>query len=268
VVPTPLTVVGAVAGVAAVIDISEMPGDLVPKRSRRAQVKKWLGAYFFKAEVAFVDFSQAAGRARFTEAHELGHRVIPWHRGAYVDDEQSLFRDTESLLEKEANLAAAHLIFQGSPFFERAFDYPLSLRTPILLAGQFGASLHPTIRFYVEQHVEPLAVVIAGRYPRHDGTVPIFQALESSAFRERFGPVAARFPSLSLPIDETRPLGPLLNAARRSIEPSECPVSFKDARGARQRFVAEAFFNQYCFFLTFAPHSRLRHGRRIAVRAS
>lgn len=245
-----------------------MPTDLVPKRSRRAQVKKWLGAYFFKAEVAFVDFSQAAGRARFTEAHELGHRVIPWHRGAYVDDEQSLFRDTEALLEKEANLAAAHLIFQGSPFFERAFDFPLSLRTPILLANEFGASLHATIRFYVEQHVEPLAVIVAGRYPRLDGTVPIFQALESGAFRERFGPVKARFPTLSLPVAGTPPLGPLLDQARRSAEPSECPVVFRDGTGGQQRFVAEAFFNQYCFFLTFAPHSRLRSGRRIAVRAS
>ncbi len=78
--PTPLGAVGTAAGVEAVIDISQMSTDLVPKRSCRAHVKKWLGAYFFKVEVAFVDFSQAAGRARFTEAHELGHRVIPWHR--------------------------------------------------------------------------------------------------------------------------------------------------------------------------------------------
>jgi hypothetical protein len=98
--------------------------------------------------------------------------------------------------------------------------------------------------------------------------VPIFQGLESGAFRERFGPVDARFPTPSLPIAGTPPLGALLDEARRSAEPSACPVVFRDGAGGQQRFVAEAFFNQYCFFLTFAPHSRLRSGRRIAVRAS
>jgi hypothetical protein len=240
----------------------------MPRRSRGDRLKKWLGAYLFKADVAFVDFSQTAGRARFTEAHELGHQVIPWHRGAYVDDEQSLFRDTEALLEKEANLAAAHLIFQGAPFFERAYDYPLSLRTPILLANEFEASLHSTIRFYVEQHAEPVAVVIAGRYPRYDGTVPIFQALESKAFHARFGPVATRFPTWSLPDAETGPLGPLLKEARHAIEPPQHAVRLRDVAGASHRFVAEAFFNQYSFFLTFTPHGSLRRGRRIAVRAS
>jgi Zn-dependent peptidase ImmA (M78 family) len=81
------------------------------------------------------------GRAWFTEAHELGHCVVPWHREAYVDDERTLFSDTELVLELEANLAA-HLIFQGRPFFERALDYPLSLRTPLLAGSVSTRKLH------------------------------------------------------------------------------------------------------------------------------
>jgi hypothetical protein len=262
VVPTPLGAVGESAGVEAVVDISELPTDVVPKRSR---LRKWLGAYLFRAETAFVDLSQPRGRARFIEAHEIGHRVVPWHRGAYVDDEQTLFRDTELMLELEANLAAAHLIFQGRPFFERALDYPLSLRTPLLLADEFDASLHATIRYYVEQHVEPVAVLICGKHRRLDGTVPIFVAVESAAFRQRFGPIGSRFPSGAVPLDDTGPLGPLVAASRLAVEPPQTEVVLRELSGTPKRFVAESFFNRRCHFVTFAPLTRLRSGRRVKV---
>ena len=264
VIPTPLDVVGEAAGVGAVIDISQLPTDVAPTRSR---VRKWLGAYLYRAETAFVDLSQPRGRARFIEAHEIGHRVVPWHRGAYVDDERTLFRDTELMLELEANLAAAHLIFQGRPFFERALDYPLSLRTPLLLADEFDASLHATIRYYVEQHVEPIAVLILGKHRRLDGTVPIFIAVESAAFRQRFGSIAGRFTTASVPADETKPLGPLVAASRLAVEPPATEIVLRDLAGAAKRFVAESFFNTRCHFVTFAPATRLKRGRRIKVAA-
>lgn len=262
IVPTPLKVVGEASGVQDVIDISQAPDEIAPKRSL---LRKWLGAYLFRAETVFVDLSQPRGRARFTEAHELGHCVVPWHREAYVDDERTLFSDTELVLELEANLAAAHLIFQGRPFFERALDYPLSLRTPLLLADEFDASLHATIRYYVEHHVEPLAILILGRYRRLDGSVPVFVAAESSAFRQRFGPIAAHFPSGSFPLDDINPLGPLVRSSGLAVEPPQLDIPLRELSGTSKKFVAEAFFNNRCYFLTFAPTARLRRGRRIRV---
>jgi hypothetical protein len=262
VVPTPLKVVGEAAGVENVIDISQAPAEIGPRRSL---LRKWLGAYLYRAETVFVDLSQPRGRARFIEAHELGHCVVPWHRAAYIDDERTLFNDTELTLELEANLAAAHLIFQGRPFFERALDYPVSLRTPLLLADQFDASLHATIRYYVEHHVEPLALLILGRYRRFDGTVPIFVAVESAAFRERFGPIATRFPSGSFPLGDGSPLGPLVRSSHLAVEPPALELPVRELSGASKRFVAEAFFNNRCYFVTFAPATRLRRGRRIKV---
>lgn len=265
VVPTPLDEVADGLGVEAVIDISELPEEEAIKKP--SALRKILGAYLFPAKTAFVDFSQPEGRARFIQAHELGHRVVPWHEGAFLDDERRLFQDTEELLEDEAKLAAAHLIFQYRPFFERALEFPLSLRTPILLADTFKASLHATIRYYVEDHPEPVAVVIAGRYRRMDGTVPIFLGAESPTFRERFGAVIGRFPTRALPLGETRPLGPLLLEAGAAVEPPSAPVVLRDLNGEQQRFVAEAFFNQRCYFLMFAPARRFRVGRRIKVQA-
>jgi hypothetical protein len=263
VIPTPLDELGESIGVQEVIDISQLPEDLV--LSKPSALKKLLGAYVFRAETAFVDFSQPDGRARFIQGHELGHRIVPWHEGAYLDDERRLFRETEDLLELEANLAGAHLIFQGSHFFERALEFPVSLKTPLLLASEFRASLHATIRYYVEHHPEPVAVLIAGQYTRQDGTVPIFLALESAGFRSRFGAIATRFPTGSLPLDDSRPLGPLLVTARDLADTSTAPVVLRDRNQEQQRCVAEAFFNQRCYFVMFAPATRLRSGRRIRI---
>jgi hypothetical protein len=266
VIPTPLDEVGEAVGVAEVIDIAQLPQDLVV--SKPSALKKILGAFLYRAESAFVDFSQPEGRARFIQSHELGHRLVPWHEGAYLDDERRLFRDTEELLELEANFAGAHLIFQGQPFFERALEYPLSLKAPLLLAEQFKASLHATIRYYVEHHPIPVAGLIAGQYTRADGTVPIFLSLESPKFRERFGPIATRFPRASLPLNGSKPLGPLLVEARDAVDTAAKPVILFDRNGERLRCVAEAFFNQRCYFVMFAPASWLRLGRQIRVVAS
>lgn len=121
--------------------------------------------------------SSLGGRllTRFIQGHELGHHVVSWHEGAFVDDEQRLFRETEEILELEASLAGADLFFQGKPFFERAVEYPVSLKTPLLLARTFKASLHATIHYYIEHHPEPVAGLIAGQYPRMEGTVPVGQ---------------------------------------------------------------------------------------------
>src|SRR5262245_35044435 len=266
VIPTPLDDVGDAIGVDEVIDISELPEDLIV--SKPSALKKLLGGYLFRAETAFVDFSQPEGRARFIQAHELGHRLVPWHRGAYLDDERRLLRDTEEVFELEANLAGAHLIFQGQPFFERALDYPLSLATPILLASEFRASIHATIRYYVEHHPDPVACLIAGRYLRMDGSVPIFVSLQSSSFNERFGPIARRFPHASLAANGAKPLGPLLRDARDGVEVPSRPVLLRDLQDTRQRCLAEAFFNQRCYFVMFAPATRMKSGRRIRLVAS
>ncbi len=162
VLPTPLERVGEVVGVAETIDIGDLPDDLTIAKPR--SLRRILGAYAYRTNTAFVDLSQPVGRRRFIQAHETGHRLIPWHESSHrLDDEARLFRDTEDELEDEANLAGTLLVFQGGRFHAQALDYENSIRTPILLAEEFGASYHASIRYYVEHHPEPIALVIAVR---------------------------------------------------------------------------------------------------------
>jgi len=154
--PTPLDQVARVAGVAEVINIGDLPDELVAARPKG--LRRILGAYLYRAETAFVDLSQPLGRQRFIFGHETGHKIIPWHAQAFhLDDENRIFLDANEELEEEANLAASLLMFQGGRFHARALDYKTSLHAPISLAEQYGASLHASIRFYVEHHPEPVA---------------------------------------------------------------------------------------------------------------
>jgi hypothetical protein len=107
------------------------------------------------------------------------------------------------------------LIFQEDRFHARALDYENSIKTPILLAEEFGASLHATIRFYAEHHPEPLALAIAGRFSRSDGTVPVFTSLESPSFKERFGPFLAHLPAV--PVRAQGGEDPVVSLARAAL---------------------------------------------------
>jgi hypothetical protein len=266
IVPTPLEALATSVEIDTIIDVSDLPAELEAKKPRAW--RKILGAYLLPAKTVFVDFGQQEGRARFTTAHELGHRIVPWHENAYLDDERRLFRDTEELLEKEANLAGAHLIFQGKPFFDRAMSFPVSISTPILLAGEFKASLHATIRYYIEHHPEAVAGLICGQHQRSDGTVPIFSAIESPRFRERYGAIGTRFAANELLLSDPQPLASIVLQAREAVDPPSKTVSLFDRNKERRQLTAEAFFNQRCYFIMLAPGTRLRSGRRIRVAAS
>ncbi|HEV3230675.1 MAG TPA: ImmA/IrrE family metallo-endopeptidase [Candidatus Dormibacteraeota bacterium] len=253
VLPTPLDAVARAAGIAEIVDIGALPDDL--RRARPAAMAKILGAFHFAAGAAFVDRSLGPGRSRFVQAHETAHRLLPWHERAFLlDDERRLFRETEEALEREANLLASHLIFQPGAFAARIADQPPSLRAARRLAREHGASCHATLRYYVEHHPEPLALLATGRIRRVDGTVPVWTACESPAFRRRFGPLSGRLhrrglhlgggpapaPAVGRDRAAGRELAALVEATRLCGSVGRQEVGLHDRRGESQPFLAEA----------------------------
>jgi hypothetical protein len=103
--PTPLQRVAEAAGVAEVVDISELPEDLVIRKP--GPLRRILGAYIYRSDTAFVDLSQPVGRRRFIFAHEARHKIVRWHHASHhLDDEVRLFQDTDAELEDEATWPA------------------------------------------------------------------------------------------------------------------------------------------------------------------
>lgn len=263
--PTRLDQVAGAAGVEKIREANAIPEEIVAKKPRLW--KRILGAVVFSEKTIYVDRqSQIVPRANFTEAHEIAHVLLPWHEDAFrIDDERRLFYETHEELESEANYAAAHLIFQGHRYHERALEDRVSIATPIELADVYRASLHASIRYYVEHHPEPVAVLVAGRYAQYDGTLPIWTSFESQSFLERFGRFVSQLPGSGLPIDDDLPLGKIAASVRESAEVVSEVIGLVDLNGENKRFVAEGFFNQYSVFIMVAPQKRIKTGRRTRV---
>jgi L-fucose mutarotase/ribose pyranase (RbsD/FucU family) len=251
VVPTPLDAVADAAGVRAVVPMPELP-PAVRRTDRRL-----LGALWFEERALFLDETQSRVRRRFTEAHELAHALCPWHEAVLREDtEDELFRDTRAALELEANAGAGMLIFQRADFAAQAAAGPCSIRTGLALAARYGASRHAALHHYVAMHPAPLALLVAGRFPRRDGGLPVWRGVESAAFAARFGPAAAR---VAGGLEPGSALRELAEAARTTSEPPMATVSLGGAV-----FRAEAWDNRHAVLLALAPATTHRLARSAA----
>ena len=221
VVPTPLDAVAAVAGVRAV---EPMPAGLA------AVARPVLGALRFDDRTIYVDEAQSAARRRFTEAHELAHALFPWHEAVLrVDTEDELFGATRSAIEREANVGAGLLIFQRARLRE-----PPSIDAALALAKRYGASTHATLHHLVAGHPTSAALLVVGRFPQRDGSLPVWRSVASRAF-------AARVPSAIRPGSA---LSELVEASRRSGR----------ARSSIGRGVtAESYYNRHSFLVLVEP---------------
>jgi hypothetical protein len=265
IIPTPLEAISQIAGLGGVVDISDLPPDLEAKKP--PAWRRILGALLVRERTVFVDAAHSWPRRRFVEAHEYGHWLIPWQQASYhLDDERRLSPETKERYEVEANLAAAHLIFQGTEFIKRALDAKVGIQTPLALSADFAASCHAAIRYYVEHHPDAVALLVTGQIVGMDGAVPVFHRLESKAFRQRIGAIRDHFPAARLHVrgGDGLPFGDVLEASRLETAPRKEMILI-DVRGDRRPFVVESFFNGRNHFLLLAERRSTRFGNRYRV---
>jgi len=257
VLPTPLEALGAVAGVRAVAPMPGLPGRV------RTSGRQLLGALWYEERTIFVDEGQAMPRRRFTEAHELVHALCPWHEAALREDtEGELFRPTREAIEAEANLGAGMLIFQRADFAARAAERPCSILTALELAGRYGGSRHAALHHYVQTHPDPLALLVVGRFPRRDGSLPVWRGVQSASFGSRFGRAAVRVPD---GLGAGGGLRELAEAARTTNGVPTALVRLPGAAGAgAEAFRAEAHYNRHAFLVLLAPAAARPSLRRAA----
>lgn len=264
--PTPLDEVRRAAGISELGDIRELPADIAANKP--SGLSRIIGAYLFRRRIVLIDGGLSSPRRRFTDGHEITHSLLPSHVRAYLLDDERIFKDTEDYLDLEANVGATYLLFQGPRFHRRALDYETSIETPKMLAGTYGASYHATIRFYVENHPEAVALVVTGRIPRSGGHLPAWSWTESPSFSSRFGPLANHVgrPGLNPLRDLTSavPFARLASEAAKTERVQE-EVPLADLNGEMHGFVAQAWFNQHVHFLMLVPKRRLQRGRRIVT---
>ena len=224
--PTPLEAVHAVAGVRAVRPIEDLPPLTV------ASPRPVLGALTFADRTLYVDESQSAARRRFTEAHELVHALCPWHEAVLrLDTEDELFRPVAARIEAEANAGASMLIFQCH---RPARGEPLSIERSLEIAAEYGASAHATLHHLVESHDGGAALLVVGRFPRRDGSLPVWRSVRSAAFDARLPAALAAGTALQELVEATRAAG----RAAASI-----------ALPDRRRCMASGYYNRHSFLI-------------------
>lgn len=264
--PTPLVAVQQSLGIRSRINMRDLPKALEAKKPRFWS--RILGAIWYEEKVVFIDKDQSQQRQLWTDGHEAGHAMCGWHAPILrLDNEDTLFKCLHPGVEAEANYCAGYLIFQGGRFHREALKHQISMRTPLALCHQYGASRHATLRYYVEHHPFAVALLIAGRRAEGDGSIPIWHSVESVEFEQRFGRLQDRLPSGTLRITDGQdaPLADILRASRSSIDPPSKVVRIPDHDGTRHPYVAEAFFNQWNHFILVAEEKSTRLGQRVRL---
>jgi hypothetical protein len=245
VLPTPLEAIRDVAGIRAV---EPMPA--LPERVRTPG-RRLLGALWFEERTIFLDQGQSDARRRFTEAHELLHALCPWHEAVLREDtSEELFRAAAAAIEAEANAGAGMLLFQGRHFAARVAAERPSISAPLALAREYGASVHAALHHYVVTHAAAVALLVVGRFPRRDGSLPVWRSVESRRYRRRFDRAAAAMPRGLLP---GSPLRELVEAARRADEPAVARLPWPDPRARQRRVRAHAHYNRHAFLVLLEP---------------
>lgn len=134
------------------------------------------------------------GRRNFVTLHEVGHGWLPWQRlhPTHPDGERNLDPDISAREKKEeweANVFAAEALFQLDRFEREARDLPFELQSAMALADRFDASVHASLRRFVERHDQRAVLLVMERHPvvRAAGPRHRVVAVHSSApFRQRY----------------------------------------------------------------------------------
>jgi hypothetical protein len=109
-----------------------------------------------------IDSQLPVVKQRWSEAHEIGHSIIPWHAETLMgDNKQTLTPRCHQIIEAEANYAAGQLLFFADKFECDARDCAASIATIQSLKRRYGNSLTTTIWRYVEQTDIPMIAGIS-----------------------------------------------------------------------------------------------------------
>lgn len=142
-----------------------------------------------KEKKVYLDLSQLNTRKNFVKLHEVGHDVLPWQQKCFDvldDDDESLKLDTHEEFEAEANFFASVTLFQHDRFISAINKHALDIDTPIQLSTFFGASIHATLRRYVEYSSNRCALLVLENPSKSKCGVLLRNKFQSPSFTSTF----------------------------------------------------------------------------------
>jgi hypothetical protein len=210
------------------------------------------------------------GQIVFKKLHEVGHDICPWQRDpGYADDDETLSWSTDQRLEREANQAAAELLFQRTLFQDMAMQHEIGIAAIHDLARQIGSSGHAAFRRFIETHRWMLAGVVMDVSPcsRDPLMYQRDEVISSTAWDQRFGSLRD-WPTILHPVPYSFvSLGP---GAMVTQSVQSGMFQYPDLRNEQVDLNVEVHSNSYKLFVLFwVPRKeRLRHRRLIVPTSS
>lgn len=186
-------------------------------------------------------------RERFSILHEVAHYVLPNHLyRLFLCDEAALTGNSNLVLENEASVVAADLLFQGDRFTLEANSRPITAATVKAMASKYKASFEATARRLVEKNLRPCMLLVFRREETDESRInldakPIWRiryCVGSPTF------VARYFPRAQGTMDPAE-AAVLTEPGRDIAESITAEVPVKSPAGEDWRFQAEFFFNKY-----------------------
>jgi Zn-dependent peptidase ImmA (M78 family) len=210
---------------------------------------KVLGLFEANDRIVLIDKDTPAPRVPFIKLHEAGHGSIPHQSKMYAiihDCEKTLDPDTTDLFEREANVFASEVLFQGSVFLQEASQLTFNVKTPISLARKFGASNYSTFRRYVTTNPHACCVVVLNPFTLEiDGTFhpELRRIIPSTTFHNIFDCLF-----LFTAIDHAHVIAPAIPlGSKRMTAPKE--IILVDRNGQQHLCLAEGFNTKHQIFV-------------------
>lgn len=154
------------------------------------------GLLFWEDNRIMIDQDLHHAKHRWTEGHEIGHKLCDWHKHYLLGDSQNELSPTcQAKIEAEANYADGQLLFMQNRFVEESMAMPVSIESVKKLKQKFGNSNASTLYRLVEEYRGPEPLVgIVSEHPHHpsddfDPLSPCRYMIQSRNFRKMFSNV-------------------------------------------------------------------------------
>ncbi len=113
-------------------------------------MSKVLGLFESNDQLVVINRNAPKPRVPFIKLHEAGHGRLPHQAKVYKlihDCEKTLDAQITDLFEREANVFASEVLFQGDVFSNEALGQSFEIKVPMKLARKFGL---PTTRLFLD----------------------------------------------------------------------------------------------------------------------
>ena len=216
------------------------------KAALKSALGKVLGLFEPHDRLVMIDTGVPTPKKPFVKLHEAGHGFLPHQSGLFGlihDCEKTLDPDITDLFEREANVFAVDVMFQGKTFATEAHSDTFGMKVPMRLAKKYGASNYSTFRRYVRTNPAACCVIVLEpvTFP-HSGTFEVRRIIPSRTFNGIYDGAA-----LFSVINRTHPIAHVIPVGRRMT--AERKIVLVDRNKGRRECRAEAFDTKHQIFV-------------------